>query len=251
MVDSYEPEDGGHRLSTEVGWGLETKVAWIRWTDGSGTWVHATLAVLSGLKASKVGIAMGIAMGGRSFGWNSWIFFWNPIFFGHLEKQFQLFEVSCKQGAPKVAKEKLAGIRDLDFDCIVGWGWKGVFRDIDMRWHEWTMIFWLTWSIRWCGVFSLFSHVFSRFYSLRPQPCSQSRNGDARTVLSDAETALQQLLRGANAAEAKKALQTLSMILQNLTSHPTQEKYKVREDGRGIMGYSCAMACNQYDIFTP
>lgn len=63
-----------------------------------------------------------------------------------------------------------------------------------------------------------------------------SRNGDARTVLSDAETALQQLLRGANAAEAKKALQTLSMMLQNLTSHPTQEKYKVREDGRGING---------------
>ena len=74
-----------------------------------------------------------------------------------------------------------------------------------------------------------FSHCFLTVFSrLRPQPCSQLRNGDARTVLSDAETALQQLLRGANAAEAKKALQTLSMMLQNLTSHPTQEKYKVR-----------------------
>lgn len=79
----------------------------------------------------------------------------------------------------------------------------------------------------------IFSHVFT---ACDRNLVRSPRNGDARAVLGDAETALQQLLRGANAAEAKKALQTLSMILQNLTSHPTQEKYKVGEDGSGIYG---------------
>ena len=45
-------------------------------------------------------------------------------------------------------------------------------------------------------------------------------------VPPEAETALQQLLKQSSEAEAKRSLQTLSMILQNLVSHPTQEKYK-------------------------
>ncbi|CAK9039838.1 unnamed protein product, partial [Durusdinium trenchii] len=49
----------------------------------------------------------------------------------------------------------------------------------------------------------------------------------AGTPAPEAEAALQRLLRtSASEAEAKRSLQTLSMILQNLLSHPTQEKYK-------------------------
>lgn len=51
----------------------------------------------------------------------------------------------------------------------------------------------------------------------------------AGTPAPEAEAALQRLLRtSASEAEAKRSLQTLSMILQNLLSHPTQEKYKAR-----------------------
>ena len=51
-------------------------------------------------------------------GVSCWDFFLNIPNWCHLEKAVpQLCEVSCKQGAPKVAKEKL-GIRDLNFDGI-------------------------------------------------------------------------------------------------------------------------------------
>lgn len=46
-----------------------------------------------------------------------WIFFLIPKLVPPGKSSSTTFEVSCKQGAPKVAKEKL-GIRDLNFDCI-------------------------------------------------------------------------------------------------------------------------------------
>lgn len=56
---TMNPQDGGHRLSTEVGWSLETKEWSFSLSDGSSTWIDATPSVLSHLESMGIGIVGG------------------------------------------------------------------------------------------------------------------------------------------------------------------------------------------------
>ena len=63
---TMNPQDGGHRLSTEVGWSHETKEWSFSLSDGSSTWIHATPSVLSDLEFSKSG---GLGLWGDGWPW--------------------------------------------------------------------------------------------------------------------------------------------------------------------------------------